>query len=1037
MRLLKHTRSPLRSFFTRSTPPKLTIGIRREDPSRIWERRCPLTPDAVEELVDLDDVDVLIQPCDRRIFPVDHFLKAGAKLHPTLEPAHILIGIKETPLNELITTPISAPPLESGLRAFVPRTHLMFSHTIKGQLYNMPLLSRFLSQDGSPLSSSLIDYELLTGADGKRTVGFGWFAGVAGALESLSALAHAHLEIGVASPFLYTPRPHTHPSIPSLREALYAIGESIAEDGTPNTLGPFVIGLTGNGQVSQGVLSILEELPITRVAVKDLHSLVTDPSTDLHKVYLVHASPEEYLSRTDGGQYSRSHYYQNPSLYVSDFATKVAPYLTLLLNGVGWLPGFPRLMTNEQLSVAMNLAAKIGPARFGTIGDISCDIEGGLEFMPRASTLSDPFFKYRPPTLPAHLPPLHIMSVDILPSSLPLDASNHFSSVLTPYLKALVDKYRGIPAIVDAEKEYEDALERATVASEGRLVGKHAWLLDPVEKWRSISASSVQGPNSAVTAPTTATEDTVRKKKRVLMLGSGMVAGPAIEEISKREDVELVVASNSIAEAENLTRNTSNAHARFLDVQDREAMSQLIEQADLVVSLLPVSFHPSVAELCIQLGKDMVTASYVSPAMRALHERAESANVLLLNEIGLDPGIDHCSAHSLLSRLRDEHKRVLSFTSFCGGLPAPDVVASTQGDEVPLGYKFSWSPRGVLNAALNDARFKLGGDNVEIPSEDLLRRYFPDIIVPEGSALHFEGIANRDSLPYVGTYGLGELSRLRTVVRGTLRYPGFSDLMDAFKSIGLLSVTSAPAHPPMPLAGWSDLTRFALHHKLGSNLSGDHNSVRSVLLDLLQGTTGKEKTEKVVEALTWLGIMPLPSSPPLRSQSVSDMPAIPKLPMAPIDLFTQVLAQKLRYLPGERDMVVLAHEIVVAPEGAPGPCGTDVEMHTSTLMTYGTSKASAMATCVGLPVAFAALAVLDGQARARELGGETSGLASGVKGPTEVPGVWRAVLDGLEMAGVGMKERVLRIPGHGTAEVMGMMEANLCTGLRSTTLLKR
>lgn len=129
-----------------------------------------------------------------------------------------------------------------------------------------------------------------------------------------------------------------------------------------------------------------------------------------------------------------------------------------------------------------------------------------------------------------------------------------------------------------------------------------------------------------------------------------------------------------------------------------------------------------------------------------------------------------------------------SFTSFCGGLPAPDVVASTQGDEVPLGYKFSWSPRGVLSAALNEARFKLGGEvselayftkvqvvdnsisqNIEIPSEELLRRYFPDVTVPEGAALRFEGIANRDSLPYVGTYGLGELSGLRTVVRGTLR----------------------------------------------------------------------------------------------------------------------------------------------------------------------------------------------------------------------------------------------------------------------------
>ena len=138
-------------------------------------------------------------------------------------------------------------------------------------------------------------------------------------------------------------------------------------------------------------------------------------------------------------------------------------------------------------------------------------------------------------------------------------------------------------------------------------------------------------------------------------------------------------------------------------------------------SLLPVSFHPTVAELCLQHKKHLVTASYISPAMRDLHERyafctistahnltchrAVAADVLFLNEIGLDPGIEHCSAISLLSKLQAENKRVTSFTSFCGGLPAPE-----HAEGVPLKYKFSWSPRGVLGAALNGARFKLWGE---------------------------------------------------------------------------------------------------------------------------------------------------------------------------------------------------------------------------------------------------------------------------------------------------------------------------------------
>ncbi|KIJ67291.1 hypothetical protein HYDPIDRAFT_127170 [Hydnomerulius pinastri MD-312] len=951
-----------------SSSSKLTIGIRREDPSRIWERRCPLTPDAVESLVNKDSVDVLIQDCDRRVFPVDQYIKAGARLHHTLEPAHIVLGIKETPLSELVTSPLN--PLRPGSRSLVPRTHLMFSHTTKGQPYNMELLSRFLSQDPQRhLSPRLIDYELLTGRDGKRTVGFGWFAGVAGALESLSALAHAHLELGVASPFLHTPRPHTHVSLPSLRAALRAIGQDIINDGTPKSLGPFVIGLTGNGNVSQGVLSILEELPVVKVNVKDLPALVSSPDTDLHKVYLVHASPEEYLSRVDGGQYDRTHYYGNPSLYKSDFATKVAPYLTLFLNGVGWLPEFPRLMTNEALTTALTRAAEVGRARFGTIGDISCDVEGGLEFMPRASTNSDPFFKHRPATLPAHLPSVQIMSVDILPSSLPLDASQHFCGVLMPYLKALINEYRGEPA----DQELSEALKVATVARDGQLQGKHTWLAEPVGKWQSITAA--------------AQSESVARKKRVLMLGSGMVAGPAVHELFKRSDIELVVASNSSIEAESLIRGLPNASACLLDVTDGEKISRLVEGADVVISLLPVPFHPSVAELCIQHGKHLITASYISPAMRSLSERAESANVLLLNEIGLDPGIDHCSALSLLKQLRKDNKRVLSFTSFCGGLPAPEA------SDVPLGYKFSWSPRGVLNAALNGARFKLDGKVMEIPGDRILSNYFPD--VPISNVLKLEGIANRDSLPYADTYGLGKLDNLRTVLRGTLRYPGFVDLVHSFKAVGLLDVDPS-SH--VLLRSWSDLARLALEKRLKERIPEDPRSFHSAL----SAVVSDARRDDVLRALEWFDLTP--------SRQVSqDLPPVPSKPLAPIDLLTSVLAHKLKYNPGERDLVVLSHEIVAQPS-IPGAA---TEVHTSSLVTYGTSTASAMSRCVGLPVAFAALAVLDGKVIGR-----------GVQGPTEEV-LYQAVLDGLEEVGLQMKESVRQGSG---------MEARLSDGLQTTSM---
>lgn len=193
-------RLTLRFYTSQATP--VSIGIRREDPGRIWERRTPLTPDAVAELV-RDNIRVLVQECERRVFPLEEYirvrtiyvrglyhrastLQAGAEVHSTLEPAHLVLGIKETPLHSLITSPVRSV----NRNIPVPRTHMMFSHTAKGQEYNIPLLSRFLIggdvyadpklSDDKPLpqlAARLIDHELLTGTDGKRTVAFGWHAG--------------------------------------------------------------------------------------------------------------------------------------------------------------------------------------------------------------------------------------------------------------------------------------------------------------------------------------------------------------------------------------------------------------------------------------------------------------------------------------------------------------------------------------------------------------------------------------------------------------------------------------------------------------------------------------------------------------------------------------------------------------------------------------------------------------------------------------------------------------------------------------------
>ncbi|CAG8733064.1 11885_t:CDS:2, partial [Acaulospora colombiana] len=358
-----------RGFATASAP--LTLGIRREDPSRIWERRVPLTPQAVSSLIRDEGVRVLLQPCARRIFPTQEYLNVGAELSDTLEHANIVLGIKETPLDDLVTDSVNGRS----------RIQLMFSHTAKGQSYNMPLLARFKQS-----TARLIDYELMTDPQGKRVVAFGWYAGAAGVPEAFSALALDHLKLGLL------PRPYHHRSLEDLRQSLRNIGKIISERGTPKETGPYIVALTGNGNVSQGALSLLNELPLKHIRAEDLPTLATSkgryfdmtftvcnphstPATPRNVIYLLHVKPWDYLRDIRGGPYDRETYYSHPEMFTSHFHEKIAPYVSLVINGTGWKPGFPRLMNNLQLAEAQKLAQEIGIARFRTIADISCDIQ--------------------------------------------------------------------------------------------------------------------------------------------------------------------------------------------------------------------------------------------------------------------------------------------------------------------------------------------------------------------------------------------------------------------------------------------------------------------------------------------------------------------------------------------------------------------------------------------------------------------------------------------------------------------------------------
>ncbi|RPJ40702.1 MAG: saccharopine dehydrogenase, partial [Candidatus Latescibacterota bacterium] len=191
--------------------------------------------------------------------------------------------------------------------------------------------------------------------------------------------------------------------------------------------------------------------------------------------------------------------------------------------------------------------------------------------------------------------------------------------------------------------------------------------------------------------------------KKILVLGAGLVAKPLVRYLLDQPEFQVTCASRTVSKAEALVDGHPRGVAKSVDLTDPKAIAGLVPSADLVISMVPYTFHVQVAEPCIAHKKPFVSTSYVSPAMRALDERAKAAGIMLLNEIGLDPGIDHMSAMRVFHDVKKRGGTIKSFMSYCGGLPAPEANTN------PFGYKFSWSPRGVLLAGKNSAKYLKDG----------------------------------------------------------------------------------------------------------------------------------------------------------------------------------------------------------------------------------------------------------------------------------------------------------------------------------------
>ncbi len=432
--------------------------------------------------------------------------------------------------------------------------------------------------------------------------------------------------------------------------------------------------------------------------------------------------------------------------------------------------------------------------------------------------------------------------------------------------------------------------------------------------------------------------------KTVLVLGAGLVTRPLVQYLLDLPEVRVVVASRTVSKAEALVGNHPQGEARALNVQDANALRDMVPGADLVISLLPYVYHVQVAELCIEFGKDMVTTSYVSPAMRALDERAQAAGVTVLNEIGVDPGIDHMSAMEIIHRVQNEGGEITSFRSWCGGLPAPEANTN------PFGYKFSWSPRGVLQAGRNPAHYLEHGQDINIAGEDLFDHHWS---VPVPGIPGLEGYPNRDAVPYADIYGI---TSAKTVFRGTLRNPGWCKTLKKIVEMGLVELEEKD---------WSELT----YRQFTAQLIGyEGDDVRQALAEHLD----IEADSFVLDNLAWLGMF-------------SDEP-LPLEQGASIDVLTARMLEKMPYEEGERDMLVMHHEFVAEyPDRK--------EAITSTMIDYGIPGGdSSMSRTVGLPAAIATRMILQGIITRK-----------GVLVPV-MPDIYEPVLAELEEMGIGFTE---------------------------------
>jgi len=907
-----------------------------------WERRAPLAPRHVAELV-RRGLSVLVQPSTLRTFSDKKYEEAGAIIREDLSEADLILGVKQVPPE-----------------SFIPnKTYMFFAHIIKAQPENMKMLDAMLEKN-----IRLLDYEKITDKDGKRLVRFGKFAGYAGMIDMLHGLGDRLLALGYSTPFLHIGYSYCYPTLETAKQAVLMMGEEINSVGLPKPFLPMTFAFTSQGNVSQGAQEMFNLLPHKWVSPDEMVEIVKNQSdANPNLIYATVIESKHYIvPKNPNAVFDKEDYYKNPDKYTSVFHEKYLPYISVIINCQYWDMKYPRLITFEQ----MKKLVEAKRSRLIGVADLACDLNGAIEFLVQTTSIDNPLFVYDPKTYQAYdsqtdknymyKEGILFLAVDNLPTEFPREATNWFGDCLLPFVEPV--------ARAPFHLSYEELGEVLPPEVYKSVLLLHGQLAPPyryIAEWRRRNEEQNQ--------------------RKILILGAGFVAKPCVKYLRRIPSHIVTVVDAVLERAQRAAGNKQNTRAVALDVNENPAaLEKFISTHDLVVSLLPTQFNVDIAKFCIKHKKNLITANYISAEMRALHEEAKAAGVVLLNECGLDPGIDHMAAMQLINEVKEKDGEITAFVSWCGGLPAPESSGN------PLGYKFSWSPKGMLIASIQNAHYRILGNEVTIPGNQLFKHVQPVSLFP---AFALEGIPNRNALIYAEEY---KIQNAETVFRGTLRYKGFSEIMEALVDIGLLSEKKVDyLLPSAPKLTWNEfMTKILAQDSQTVKTIEQNKNAKEMLSKKLLTPPGfpskgydSDKVRRIIESFEWLGLFSFEEVDRLGT---------------PMDCLCAQLQKKLSFEKGDRDVVILHHIFGIKwKDGKKMITLINVqETRTSTLVCYGEPDGpTAMSLTVGLPVAIAAELLVKGDLKT----------TPGVTGPTK-PEIYNPILAALSDEGIAFVTKI-------------------------------